>query len=437
MGAVAIALTAANGYAQTAVSSTFNHFVTGFPLTGTHLSVGCASCHVNGRFASTPKRCFGCHNTITAPGEPQSHPRTTTLCEGCHQTTTWRDYRFIDHAQAIGPCATCHNNKFALGKSNTHIATAAPCETCHFNTVTFSGAKVPADPPGTAASVAAARPAGGAGVPATTTRAIQPRAGAVKPTAASTAAVAPAAGKARSHPDASNGCASCHNGVTAAGKRANHVATIAPCESCHKSTVTFAGARMNHAELVTNCARCHGGAGATAKPPNHIATNAPCETCHKSTVTFAGARVDHSNLTGVCSSCHNGATAEGKPPQHFLTTLPCETCHRTATWTSATYRHTSPSYASHAPGLGCSSCHVSNAQTVAWRFPAFRPSCASCHFDKYRPLSHLKFRRPATIYYTVAELRDCAGACHTFADSTQRVVLTRGFGAHRAIGGGW
>ena len=194
---------------------------------------------------------------------------------------------------------------------------------------------------------------------------------------------------------------------------------------------------MNHTGLVSNCARCHGSGTATAKPAKHLATNAPCETCHKSTVTFAGARVNHTTLTATCVSCHNGTVSQGKPPRHFLTALPCETCHRTAIWSPVTYRHASPSYVNHGPGLSCSSCHASNAQTVAWKFPAFRPNCAGCHVDKYRPMSHLKFGRPVKVYYTVAELRDCAAACHTYADTTQRIVLTRSFSTHRAFGAGW
>jgi len=155
----------------------------------------------------------------------------------------------------------------------------------------------------------------------------------------------------------------------------------------------------------------------TGKPTNHISTNAPCETCHKSTVAFAGARFDHTGILAACANCHNGATSEGKPPRHFLTALPCQTCHRTAAWTPVSYRHASPAYVNHGPGLSCTSCHVSNAQTIGWKFPAFRPDCAGCHVDKYRPMSHPKLERPAKVYYTIAELRDCTGACHIFADT--------------------
>jgi hypothetical protein len=234
-----------------------------------------------------------------------------------------------------------------------------------------------------------------------------------------------------------SGCAACHNGIAALGKPPNHIVTNAPCENCHKSTVTFAGAQMNHTGIIANCASCHNGTMAEGKPRNHIVTNAPCETCHKSTVTFAGAQVDHSRLTAPCASCHNGTMAEGKPPTHFATTLPCDACHRTAIWTPVTYRHTSPAFVNHGPGLNCTSCHTTNAQIVPWKFPAYRPDCAGCHADKYRPMSHPKFERPVKFYYTVAELRDCAGACHIYADNTQRTILTRRSGVHRAIGGGW
>jgi Cytochrome c7 and related cytochrome c len=410
--AAAASLIAAPAHAQNASTSRFDHDPTGFPLTGTHVFVPCASCHINARYKTTPRACFGCHNGMTAPGAASvlSHPITTNYCEGCHQTTTWRDYRVIDHVQALGPCANCHNNKIAAGKTPNHPVTNAPCNSCHFNTVTFKGGILPANTPQ---------------VPAAT---------ATPSTAATTSRMA---NSKPNHAGLVSGCASCHNGVTATGKRPNHVVTNAPCETCHKSTVTFAGARMNHTGLAANCARCHSGAIATGKPAKHIVTNAPCEICHKSTMTFAGARVDHSSLTGTCISCHNGAAAEGRPPRHLLTALPCDACHRTTFWTPVTYRHTSPAYVNHGPAVSCNSCHMANAQAVAWKFPAFKPNCAGCHVDKYRPMPHVKFERPVKVYYTVAELRDCTGSCHTYADSTQRTIVTRNFSRHRAFGGGW
>jgi hypothetical protein len=421
------------GHGQNASTSSFNHFSTGFPLTGTHVSVSCASCHVNGRLKNTPTQCIGCHNTMTAPGEPQSHPKTTNRCDGCHLTTTWRDIAFMDHAQATGPCASCHNNKLAVGKSSNHIVTEAPCGNCHHNTVSFAGATAPSNPaaPNTATASATSPPS------VTAAPAARP----ANPAQSKPAQPSPPQPNApqpnMSHVGVISGCARCHNGVTAGGKPPNHVVSSALCENCHRSTVTFAGAGMNHAGIIANCASCHNGSTATGKPAKHIVANAPCESCHKSTVTFEGARLDHASITATCASCHNGTTSEGKPARHFLTTLPCESCHRTSAWIPASYRHASPAYVDHGGGVGCTSCHVANAQAVVWRFPAFRSGCAGCHVDKYRPTSHLKFERPAKVYYTIAELRDCTGACHIFTDNTQRTVLTRRLGLHRPAGGGW
>jgi hypothetical protein len=378
--AAAVLLTAACAYAQNPSTSKFNHDTTGFPLTGTHAYVPCASCHINARFKTTPTACFGCHNGMTAPGLASllnGHPKTTNYCEGCHQTTTWRDYRFIDHVQALAPCATCHNGKIAQGKGPNHpvVNATAACNTCHFNTVTWGGAVI---------------------VPAA-------------------AATTPAA--------------------TAASSMTNPSKQTTPQTS---STMLRGSTKPDHTTLIANCMRCHNGAVAPGKPAKHVATNAPCETCHRSTRTFAGARVDHRSLTGSCISCHNGSSAEGRPARHILTALPCDTCHQTTFWSPVTkYKHTSPAYVNHGPGIGCEGCHAGNSQTVAWKFPAYRMTCAGCHADKFRPTAHLKFQRPAKVYYTVSDLRDCTASCHTYADGTQRTIVARSFSRHRAFGGGW
>ena len=106
----------------------FDHLATGFPLTGAHFTVDCASCHVNGRFRGTPRQCAGCHNGTIAAGKPAQHVRTTNVCEGCHVPVAWRELHY-DHTQANGPCALCHNGTIARGKPATHLTTNAPCET--------------------------------------------------------------------------------------------------------------------------------------------------------------------------------------------------------------------------------------------------------------------------------------------------------------------
>ena len=329
--AVAVVLAAAPGHAQSALTTSFNHFSTGFPLTGAHSGVDCASCHVNGRFKGTPKQCFACHNGTNAQGKSPKHPQTTNFCEGCHLTAAWRTLPFIDHVQATAPCATCHNGTIALGKPANHIVTAAPCGSCHRSTVSYAGAT------------------------------------------------------SFNHVGITTDCASCHNGVAALGRPANHVPTTAPCETCHRSTTTWAGGTFTHAATDTNCSNCHNGTAAiglqtpphipvtgrpvqqlphqhgsklhhlhdeprggerraaatpattvrsparaprarmgTASYPGHVATNGrDCVSCHASAVSAASpagpaARFAHAATDTNCSSCHNGTTATGlKTPPHI------------------------------------------------------------------------------------------------------------------------
>jgi hypothetical protein len=225
--------------------------------------------------------------------------------------------------------------------------------------------------------------------------------------------------------------------MIATGKPQKHVATNAPCETCHKSTATFAGARFNHTGATAPCASCHNGVTATGKPQKHVVTNAACDTCHKGTVSFSGARMDHATLSAPCASCHNGTTASGKSPRHFVTTAPCESCHRSVSWTSVTYQHMSASFPNHGAAISCVGCHSSNSQVVPWKFAAYKPDCAACHAGDFHPQQHAKYLKPVPMNYTAAELRDCTGACHLYADQSQTTIVTRRPKAHRVNGGGW
>ena len=62
------------------ISNGFDHFSTGFPLTGPHERVDCESCHQRGIFAGTPRQCQACHSTsgqISATTKPQNHIQST------------------------------------------------------------------------------------------------------------------------------------------------------------------------------------------------------------------------------------------------------------------------------------------------------------------------------------------------------------------------
>jgi hypothetical protein len=348
------------------------------------LSAAPAAGAVSSRFDHMTTRgpCASCHNGNAATGKSPKHVPTTASCDTCHKSTaTFAGARFT-HAGTTAACATCHNGGIASGKPQKHVPTSASCETCHKSTATFAGARF-------------------------------------------------------SHTATTAACASCHNGGTASGKPPKHVPTTASCDTCHKSTATFAGARFSHSATMAACASCHNGGTASGKPQKHVVTSAACETCHKSTVTFSGARMDHATLTAPCASCHNGTTASGKGPKHFVTTVPCESCHRTVSWSSVTYRHVSASYPNHGATIACSACHAGNSQVVTWKFAASKPDCGGCHTDDFRPQQHVKSLKPVPMNYTAAELKDCTGACHIYADKSGTTIQTRRQRLHRVNGGSW
>ena len=48
---------------------------------------------------------------------------------------------------------------------------------------------------------------------------------------------------------------------------------------------------------------------------------------------------------------------------------------------------------------------------------------------------HKKYDSPSTVYYSVSELRDCAGACHEYTDNTLTTIKENRNGEHRATDG--
>jgi hypothetical protein len=172
---------------------------------------------------------------------------------------------------------------------------------------------------------------------------------------------------------------------------------------------------------------------ATGKPANHIPTTASCDICH-TTRAWLPATFDHSGVTGSCGTCHNGTRATGKASSHFVTSKDCVECHGTSNWTPVRYTHASATYPNHGTRLTCRSCHTSNSQTISWRSAAYVPDCAACHAGNYKSDPHTKY---GSVKYTVSELRDCAGACHIYTDSTLTTIRTRRTGQHRANSGGF
>ena len=150
------------------------------------------------------------------------------------------------------------------------------------------------------------------------------------------------------------------------------------------------------------------------------------------------ASFNHDNITGSCGSCHNGTSATGKNTGHFVTARDCVECHTTTVWTPSTFVHTTGNYpGDHRAALACTDCHGGNTEAVTWRSAAYQPDCAGCHSNRFSPGDHPnKIQTPQT-RYTVSELRDCSGPCHTYTDATMTVIASRHNAQHRVSDGGF
>lgn len=541
----------------------FNHFTTGFPLSGKHLKVDCELCHINGVFKGTPKTCSGCHNGRSASGKDSNHIASTNTCDDCHTTFTW-DRAAVDHNSVKGDCKYCHNKlppghlqtsrvcddchgtiawapaRFdhtnvtagcitchSKDKSANHVPTTADCGFCHgtvhwtpahFNHVTITDpcttchandkpsdhiptteecgvchsteAWLPVLQTATSAGAVSAL----SGETANVGLKSLPSTGTSPSTNVDHNTVAPGScnrchigDKPMGHIATTRSCDDCHNTRTWSGanfdhnnaagqcischandKPSNHLRTRAQCSDCHNVN-TWNSADFDHSNVVSNCVRCHNGTTARSKPNNHPSTNNLCEnchnirswtpvrfdhastaarcfTCHKKppqhprtgnmcddchrTTNWSTVRFDHGSVTRTCETCHN------KPTNHPLTTKQCSECHTTTNWQRVTYKHNSGNYpGDHRRDVTCLSCHGRNLQKARWKSPAFAPDCAGCHARSYRPKAHIKYGR---VMYTVNELRDCAGPCHEYTDSSlSQISRHRNGGQHRTNSGGF
>jgi hypothetical protein len=158
----------------------FDHFETGFPLTGKHMFLDCSRCHIGGQFKGTPLVCYLCHNGSRAPGKNIQHVPSSNICNDCHTQASWTGAVY-DHSDVMEPCQNCHNGSIAIGKPPGHINSTDNCEDCH-NTITFS-------------------------------RVFRV-----------------------DHASVIGTCDSCHNGIIATGKPPGHIVTNEQCNECHNTT---------------------------------------------------------------------------------------------------------------------------------------------------------------------------------------------------------
>ena len=207
-------------------SATFDHNRTGFPLTGAHERTDCETCHQGGRFKGTPRQCLYCHGGAGSEAftrRPPNHIPSSSRCDDCHTTFTWRDARF-DHFGAPNQCISCHNRSLASGKTPNHLPTSNNCDDCH-SVMVWSAAVM-------------------------------------------------------DHVGIVSNCLQCHNGSQASGKSPRHLPTTNLCEDCHLTATWNNSSKFDHAQALGTCEGCHNNSLVAGKPADHIPTTLPCDTCH-------------------------------------------------------------------------------------------------------------------------------------------------------------
>ncbi len=204
----------------------FNHDETNFPLDFNHALATCESCHLQGIFIGTPRRCADCHSNlgrIKASAPSSRHIRVIGDCDFCHTSDSWTNVARVDHSAVVGSCANCHNGVISTGKHSGHIASTNICDDCH---TTFNWKFY--------------------------------------------------------HVNIDSNCVSCHNGAIAEGKNPTHILSTAICEDCHR-TSTWRVKRVNHNSVIGTCFSCHNDVIATGKNPTHIPSSDDCSLCHSVT----------------------------------------------------------------------------------------------------------------------------------------------------------
>ncbi|MBN9662806.1 MAG: hypothetical protein J0H49_31700, partial [Acidobacteria bacterium] len=359
----------------------FDHATgTRFPLTGSHTSVTCLSCHVGNKFAGTAATCEGCHlKDFTAAKSPDhataGFPKDCTVC---HTTTQWKGASFDHSAMTKFPLTGAHS---PLACQSCHVGgqfagTPQACAGCHLKD--FQGTTSP------------------------------------------------------NHQAAgfSQECASCHTTTQWKGAQFDHGKTKFPLTGSH-TTVACASCHVGgkYTGTPAACSGCHLKDYQGTTNPNHAASGFPteCNVCH-TTVQWKGAKFDHAQtkfpLTGAhstaqCASCHVGgkftgtvATCEGcHLPDYQKTSNPnhasagfstsCSICHTTTQWKGAQFDHSKTKFSltgAHV-ATACQSCHIGN------KFVGTPSTCEGCHTPD--------FQKTTSPNHTAAGFpKDCT-VCHT------------------------
>ncbi|MBI5944761.1 MAG: hypothetical protein HY864_10370 [Chloroflexi bacterium] len=420
-------------------SAQFDHNLANFKLTGKHVTVVCAACHVNNKYKGTPSDCFSCHSK-----DDKHNGQFGTDCASCHTSDGWN--RAVDHSQfafklegkhSIVACESCHkdtdfkntptNCVACHAKDDTHAGQfGAQCESCHtpenwtsatfdHNSVSFKLTAHQTRSDGTAFACKDCH--------------VKGYASPFDQTACANCHLNENQAFASEHILTFwTNCMACHDGIDSHGKAFDHnnvpfklagKHALAKCSSCHINDRTIADMQATSQE----CYTCH------QKDDFHQGQfGTQCGSCHAPDA-WKPAKVDHSKFafhldgkhsTVACASCHINGVFKGTPQDcascHTKDDAhagslgnQCGTCHSPAGWTPATFDHNSVSFKltahqtkSDGTAFACKDCHVNG-----YAAPFDQNACGNCHLQIDQAFSTEHFLTFGT---------DCK-ACHDGVES--------------------
>ncbi|MFN7996250.1 MAG: hypothetical protein U0Q18_21745 [Bryobacteraceae bacterium] len=342
-------------------SATFNHTTTGFTLTGAHVSLQCAQCHVNNNYSLTSGACWNCHQadyngTTNPPHKASNFPQD---CSGCHTTTNWNGATFNHTAtgfalvglHATASCTSCHVN-------NNYSLTSAACWNCH--QADYNNANNP--------------PHKAAGFPQDCT--LCHGSSALNWTSATFYHTT--TGFALTGAHVSLQCAQCH-------VNNNYSLTSGACWNCHQTDYNNTTDPPHKASnFPQDCSQCHTTTNWDGATFNHTSTGFALVGVHATTACSACHVNNNYSLTsGTCWNCHQTDYNNANNPPHKAAGFPqdCTMCHGSSAvnWTSATFNHTTTGFAltgAHTT-LQCAQCHVNNNYSLT------SGACWNCHQTDY------------------------------------------------------
>ncbi|MGE3691858.1 MAG: cytochrome c3 family protein [Novosphingobium sp.] len=299
-------------------NATFDHSMTGFPLTGGHAGASCSGCHgANNANKHPPRACNGCHAR-----DDVHKGQNGANCASCHNPRSWKQTSFDHDRMTEFPLRGAHRN--------------ASCESCHKQPPRV--AKLPVTCFGCHRDDDAHK--GGRG----------------------------------------EDCARCHNAASWKSVDFNHNTMTsfplagkhaqAKCEACHtrppKELKLSTDCGSCHAKddvhkgrLGPACSRCHNSEGwKTEVSFDHALTRFPLLGKHAA-LQCAGCHADKTFATkGIgCADCHADEHHKGA----LGTPAACASCHNSTDWKRWSFDHdrqTKFALTGRHKGLICSACHA-------------------------------------------------------------------------------